>query len=301
MKVAVAGASGLIGSAVVPHLQSRGHLVYRLVRRPVRDAAAEIEWHPETGAVEPVALAGFDVIINLAGENIGEGRWSEERKRRIRDSRVETTRLLAGLCAALDPQPKAFLSASATGYYGDTGERAVDESAQAGDTFLADVCRQSEEAAQPAAEAGIRVVNFRLGVVLSRQGGMLHKILPLFRLGLGGRLGDGRQYLPWVTLEDVARAFEYFITNEPIRGPVNVVAPQPVTNAEFTQALGAALQRPTLFRVPAGVIRAVFGQMGRETILSGCRAVPARLSTQGFRFKHADLVDTLRAELDRPG
>jgi len=130
---------------------------------------------------------------------------------------------------------------------------------------------------------------------------MLHKILPLFRLGLGGRLGDGRQYLPWVTLEDVARAFEYFITNEPIRGPVNVVAPQPVTNAEFTQALGAALQRPTLFRVPAGVIRAVFGQMGRETILSGCRAVPARLSTQGFRFKHADLVDTLRAELDRPG
>lgn len=298
MKVGIAGASGFIGSAVVPHLESRGHLVFPIVRREPRDAN-EIYWKPSEGEIDRDRIAELDIVINFAGENIGSGLWTDEKKEKILRSRVDGTRLLAETMAAAEPKPKAYLAASAFGYYGDTGDHTVDESAPPGQTFLADVCRQWEEATQPAADAGIRVVNFRLGVVIDKDGGMLEPLLPIFKLGLGGKVGNGRQYLAWVTREDISRAIEYFITNEPIHGPVNLMAPQPVTNAEFTDTLGDVLGRPTFTRLPALVVKSVLGQMGEEMLLASCRAVPARLSTQGFKFKHPELREALRAVLDR--
>ncbi len=297
MRVAVAGGSGLLGSAIMPHLESRGHRVLQLVRREVKDPEREIGWNPASDRIDAAAMQGIEVVINLSGENLGSGLWTKEKKRKILSSRVDSTALLARTVAAMEPKPKLFLSASAVGYYGNTGDDVVNEEAPSGSTFLAHVCRKWEAATAPATEAGIRVVVFRLGVVLSKVGGVLEKTLPLFKLGLGGKLGDGRQYMSWVTSEDVARAMEFFISNEQARGPINLSTPNPVTNAEFTTELGKAVKRPTWFRAPEFMLRGALGQMAEEMLLASCRAIPERLSDAGFRFKHPELPEALAAVL----
>ncbi len=297
MKIAISGASGLIGSTAVAYFQKRGETVLRLVRHEPRNNQSEIRFDPHGGRVDAEALRGVDVVLHLAGENIAGGRWSAARKRRILESRVVGTRTLGEALASLDGGPRLLLSASATGYYGDCGEAAIGEDEPAGEGFLADVCRRWEAETQPAEQAGVRVVNFRLGVVLAPQGGALTKMLPFFRLGLGGRVGSGRQYLPWVALDDVMRALAHMIRTESIRGPVNLTSPEPATNAEFTKALGRALHRPTIFPVPAFAIKLLFGQMGVETLLSSCRAVPNKLAESGFAFNQPSLPEALNAVL----
>lgn len=289
----------MLGSAIIPHLESRGHRVLQLVRREVKDPQREIRWSPSGGTIDTAAMEGVEVVINLSGENLGSGLWSKERKARILNSRIDSTSLLATTMAATEPKPKLLLSASAVGYYGNTGESVVDERSPSGDTFLAEVCRQWEAATSAAAEAGIRVVKFRLGVVLSTAGGMIQKVLPLFKLGLGGKLGDGRQYISWVTPEDVARGMEFFISHESIAGPINLATPGPVTNAEFTDALGRALHRPTWLRAPEFMLRAVMGQMADEMLLASNRAIPGKLAEAGFKFKHPVIREALAAVLAR--
>lgn len=294
MKVAVSGSSGLIGTALVPALKSAGHEVVRLVRREQR-AADEIEWDPTHDVIRPPGLAGVDAVVNLSGAGIGDKRWTPERKREILDSRVGPTRLLAETVAKLDPRPAAFLSGSAVGWYGDTGDVAKTEEDPAGGGFLAEVVRQWEAAAQPAIDAGVRTVLLRSGVVLSKEGGALARQLPFFKVGAGGRLGSGKQYLSWISIEDEVGAILHALTHEELNGPVNLVAPAPVTNAEFTSELGHALHRPTLVPIPLFGPRALFGkEMVEEMLLRGQRVLPARLEASGYQFQSADLGSALR-------
>lgn len=294
--VAVTGASGLIGSALVRSLRADGHEVRRLVRGTPRPDRGEIGWDPAAGRVDAEGLAGVDAVVHLAGENVGK-RWTAEVKRRIRESRVRGTSLLAGTLAALPRPPRVLVSASAIGYYGDRGEETLTEGSGAGDDFLAEVGEAWEAAAEPAARAGIRVVLPRTGVVLTPEGGALERMLPVFRLGLGGRLGDGRQWMSWVSLPDVVRAFSYAVDTDSLSGPVNVVAPEPVTNAEFTRTLGRVLGRPTPAFVPRTALRLAFGEMADATLLASQRVLPARLLEAGFRFRHPSLEGALRAVL----
>jgi uncharacterized protein (TIGR01777 family) len=295
VKVAVTGASGLIGSALVRALRAEGRTVVRLVRRHAT-AADEARWDP-FGEVEAGALEGVDAVVHLAGAGLGDRRWSEAYKRQIRDSRIEGTRTLARALAALDRRPAVLVSASAVGYYGDTGDREVDETGPRGRGFLAELCRDWEAAARPAAEAGIRVVHPRSGLVLSREGGLLGKVLPLFRLGLGGRIGDGRQWMSWTSLADEVAALRFLIDGD-LDGPVDLTAPGPVTNAAFTAALGRALGRPAWFTVPPFALRLLLGEFADEAALVSQRVVPARLAGAGFEFGHpgidAALGDILR-------
>lgn len=297
LHIAVSGASGLIGSNLVPYLRDRGHTVLALVRREAVDPETEITFKPDEGTIDSRRLEEIDVVIHLAGENIGSGRWTEDKKRRLTESRVKGTRLISETLASLDNGPKLLLAASATGYYGDTGDDIIDEDSPGGDLFLSHLCRQWEEATRPAQDAGIRVVNFRLGVVLTEQGGALAKMLPVFRLGLGGKIGSGQQYMSWISLDDVRRGIDHLITVDNLSGPVNFVSPLPVTNAEFTKTLGAILHRPILFTVPAFALRLIFGQMAEETLLLSCRVVPKRLAESGFVFSNQNLAGTLRDEL----
>jgi uncharacterized protein (TIGR01777 family) len=281
VKVAVSGASGLIGSALVPVLRADGHVVVRLVRRESR-ARDEIAWDPRAGSLDPRALEGVDAIVNLSGENVGQ-RWTAARKREILESRTTATTLLARTAAELDPRPSVFVCAGGVGVYGDRGDEIVTEDSTLGAGFEADVVRAWEAAREPAREAGIRVVDFRQGMVLSKAGGALQRMLLPFKLGLGGRVGSGQQWWSWVAIEDVAAAYSFALGSE-LAGVVNLCSPNPVTSKQFTDALGRAVRRPTILPAPAFAIRAVYGEMGNDVLLRGRRALPARLLDEGFEF-----------------
>jgi uncharacterized protein (TIGR01777 family) len=296
VRIAVTGASGLIGSALVPSLRAAGHDVVRLVRRePATDD--EARWDPAAGSIDAAALQGVDAIVHLAGENIGQ-RWSERARREIRESRVHGTTLIAETAAGLEPRPRVLVCASGIDYYGDRGDEELTEESGAGGGFAAEVVVAWEQAAAPAREAGIRVAHLRQAMVLSRRGGALRRLLTPSRLGVGGRVGNGRQWWPWISLPDVVRAYEHVLAGD-LEGPVNAAAPGAVTNEELAKALGRALRRPAVLPLPALAIRLAFGQMGEEMLLGSKRAVPARLAASGFAFEAPGLDAGLAAALER--
>ncbi|MFR9797153.1 TIGR01777 family oxidoreductase [Streptomyces sp. MS06] len=292
-RIVVSGASGLIGSSLAASLTAEGHEVVRLVRRAPRDAT-EVRWDPERGSVDAAGLEKCDAVVNLAGAPIADRRWSEEHKRRIRRSRVLGTRTLATAVASLRQPPRVFLNGSAIGFYGETGDRPVDEASPPGEGFLPGVCVEWEQAAAPAREAGVRTVYARTGLVVSRRGGAWGRLFPLFRAGLGGRLGDGRQYWSYIALHDEVAALRHLLERSDLSGPFNLTAPQPLTNGEITAAMGRVLHRPTLAAVPAPVLRAVLGEMASE-VLGSARVVPKRLLESGFRFAFPGIEDAIRA------
>jgi uncharacterized protein len=296
MRVLISGASGLLGTALTRALRSEGHETIALVRRPPREG--EMQWDPRQ-PLDPAKLAGCDAVVHLAGKNIA-GLWTAKFKQEVMESRSLGTRILATAAAESfrrTGQPRAFVSASGVGFYGNRGDEVLTEQSGAGAGFLADVCQQWEAAAAPARDAGVRVVLLRIGVVLARDGGALKPMLLPFRLGLGGRVGSGRQWWSWVALEDVIGAMQVALQKEGLQGAVNVVAPSPVQSAEFVRALGKVLHRPTIFPLPEFVIRTVMGEMGQELLLTSARAMPEKLQGAGYEFRHADLDGALRAAL----
>ncbi len=297
--LAVSGSGGLVGSALVRSLEHGGHRVVRLVRSESAAGRDEVRWDPASRTIDAEGLRGLDGVVHLAGENIAAKRWSSRQKDRIRRSRVDGTRLIAETLAGLDQPPKLLVNASAIGFYGDRGEEILDEESPSGSGFLADSCVAWEAATEPARQARIRVALLRIGVVLSSEGGALRKMLPAFKLGLGGRLGHGRQFMSWVALDDLVRAVEYVLHNPTLAGPINVVAPRAVRNREFTRVLGRVLRRPTVFPVPAPLLRLALGQMADELLLSSARITPARLHAAGFSFRWGDLEAALRSQLGR--
>jgi uncharacterized protein (TIGR01777 family) len=293
LRILVSGASGLIGSALVQASRADGDEVLRLVRRPPT-ANDEVGWDPvRHQGPDPAAITGVDAVVHLAGAGLGEHRWTAAYKRQVRTSRVESTALLATTVAALPHPPRVFLSASGVGYYGDTGEAPVDENSPPGEDFLAKLCQDWEAAAAPAAAAGVRTVAVRSGIVLSSAGGALGKVLPLFRAGLGGRLGSGRQYVSWIARPDHVAALRFLLRAEQLSGPVNATAPKPVTNAAYTAAIAAAVRRPAYFAVPAPMLRAVLGEFA-GTVVTGQRVLPHRLTDAGFEFRYHDVEKALR-------
>ncbi|GAB2594876.1 TIGR01777 family oxidoreductase [Streptomyces capparidis] len=299
MRVAVTGSTGLIGSALVRSLRADGHHVVRLVRREAR-AADEVSWDPSRQSVDTGALAGTEAVVHLAGAGVGDHRWTAAYKRTLRDSRVLGTAALAEAVAALDPAPRVLLCGTAIGFYGDTGQRAVDESAPPGTGFLADLCQDWEAAAAPAQEAGIRTVMARTGLVVARAGGAWGRLFPLFRAGLGGRLGDGRQYWSFISLRDEVAALRFLLDTDGIFGPVNLTAPNPVTNREVTAAMSRALRRPALLPVPAPALRLAVGEFAGD-VLSSQRVLPARLLDCGFTFVHPNVDEAIGAALSEHG
>jgi uncharacterized protein (TIGR01777 family) len=297
MRIAVTGSTGLIGTALVAALRDGGHRVIRLVRRTPA-SEDEIAWDPlaPTGGIAPGALDGLDAAVHLAGANVAGRRWTAAYKEEIRASRVQGTRALAGALAAASAPPSVLLSGSAIGWYGDTGGREVDESSPAGSGFLPDVVREWEAAARQAEEAGIRVVTMRSGVVMSRRGGVLARMLPPFRLGLGARLGSGTQVMSWITLADYATIVSFLLARPEITGPVNLTTPHPVTNAEFTSALATAVHRPGVLFLPEPALRLALGGVSSD-ILASARVMPRRLEAAGYRFRFPDLPAALAAEL----
>ncbi|MFE9863047.1 TIGR01777 family oxidoreductase [Streptomyces sp. NPDC005506] len=294
-RIAVTGSTGLIGTALVRSLRADGHEVVRLVRRPAR-AGDEVEWDPKRGYVDGAGLVGCDAVVHLAGAGVGDHRWTEAYKQEIRDSRVLGTEAIAQAVASLDVPPKVLLSGSAIGYYGDTGDRAVDESAPHGEGFLPSVCVEWEAAAAPAEEAGVRTVFARTGLVVGREGGAWGRLLPLFRAGLGGRLGDGHQYWSFIALHDHIAALRHILDTPSLSGPVNLTGPDPVTNGEVTAAMGRVLRRPTLFAVPAPALRITLGDFA-EDVLGSQRVLPRRLLESGFSFAFPGIDASIRAAL----
>lgn len=294
-RIAVAGASGLIGSALARSLAADGHDVVRLVRRPPREPD-EVRWDPARRYVDAAGLTGCDAVVNLAGVNIAARRWNEAHKKAVRDSRVQGTATLAGALATLGTPPRVFVNGSAVGFYGDTGERAVDESAPAGEGFLPSLCQEWEGAAAPAQDAGVRTVFARTGMVVAREGGAWQRLFPLFKAGLGGRLGDGRQYWSCIALRDEVAALRRLLADESLSGPVNLTGPEPCTNRELTAAMGRVLHRPTPFAVPAPVLRLALGELANDTLTSQ-RVLPARLLASGFTFTSGTIEEMLRAAL----
>jgi uncharacterized protein (TIGR01777 family) len=292
MKILITGSTGLIGSKLIPLLTGEGHTVTRLTRTRSGASLNTAFWDPERGEIEAGKLEGHDAVLHLAGENIA-GRWTREKKSRIEDSRVKGTMLLSRTLAGLGSRPRVIAAASGIGYYGDRGDRVLTEDNGPGEGFLARLSIKWEDALNPALDAGIRVVNMRLGIVLTPDGGALGKMLPPFRLGLGGRMGSGEQYWSWIAIDDVLSAIYHSIVSDGLRGPVNFTAPAPVTNREFTEALGIALGRPAFFHVPVFALRALLGEMADETMLSSTRALPSRLLGSGFEFRYADLGSAL--------
>lgn len=288
--IAIAGSSGLIGTALVYALRATDRRVLRIVRRAPSNAD-EVFWNPDTGEFDPATLAGVDAVVNLCGVNVGEKRWSGAFKQSLRDSRIGPTEVLA--TAVAEAGVPVLVNASAVGYYGDTGPRITDETAPPGDGFLANLCVDWEAATWPARQDGARVVLVRSGLVLAQAGGMLGRLKPLFSLGLGARLGNGRQYMPWISLEDEIRALLFAISHDELSGPVNLTGPAPVTNAEFTTAVGRAVNRPTPLMVPGFALRAALGEFADEGLLDGQRAIPAALERAGFVFHHNTIGEAL--------
>ncbi|MFW6124933.1 MAG: TIGR01777 family oxidoreductase [Pirellulales bacterium] len=300
MNIVVSGSTGLIGSALVPFLTSAGHSVRRLVRgQPPGESA--VRWSPAEGTIDSAQLEGTDAAIHLAGESIAGGRWTEEKKARILNSRVDGTRLLAEALGGLERRPGVFVCASAIGYYGDRGDELLDEASRPGGGFLAEVCKQWEAAADPARSQGIRVVHLRFGMVLSAAGGALQQMLLPYKLGLGGRIGSGRQHWSWIALNDAVGAIHHALVTDALEGPANAVSPYPVTSREFTKTLGRVLRRPTLLPMPSPAARLVFGQMADELLLASQRVTPRRLLETGYVFQYPDLEDALRHLLGRTG
>ena len=298
LTIGITGASGMVGSNLSSALNEQGHRVLPLRRGKSQSAGSEIFWDPDgVGICDPQRLAGVDAIVHLAGENIAAGRWTTAQKERIRSSRVDATQNLVRSLAQMEQPPATFVCASAIGIYGDRGDEELTEASDPGSGFLADVCRGWEAAAAEAEAAGMRVVQVRIGVVLSTQGGALTKMLTPFRLGLGGIVGAGTQYWSWVGLQDLVGVLQEAVTNDSLRGPINAVSPQPVTNREFTKILGKVLKRPTIFPLPGFVAKLLLGEMAEELLLSSAKVVPESLKKIGFKFRHADLETCLRHEL----
>jgi uncharacterized protein (TIGR01777 family) len=297
MRILVSGATGLVGRYFSNRAQSAGHHCVTLTRRPRNEG--DVGWDPQQHQLDPMQLSGFDAVVHLAGDNIAKGRWSPEKKRRIRDSRVQGTLLLCQTLAQLDDKPTAMVSASAIGYYGSRGDELLTEQSPPGSGFLADVCREWEQATQPAVDAGIRVANARIGVVLAADGGALKPMLIPFRLGVGGVVGDGRQYWSWIAIDDLAAALLFILQNSNLSQAVNLVGPRPVNNREFTKVLGQVLKRPTFLPMPAFVARLALGEMADELLLSSTRVEPTKLTEAGYGFQYADLKTALRSLLGR--
>ncbi|MDX6385387.1 MAG: uncharacterized protein QOK48_2960 [Blastocatellia bacterium] len=295
MKVLIAGASGLVGSALIPALEAEGDTIIRLVR--TSPGSGEIEWHPNNDQINAAAVEGFDAIINLSGENIAGGRWTDELKKKIHDSRIYGTHLLSETMAKLKQKPEVFLCASATGIYGDRGDETLDEHSDSGGGFLAGVCREWEQATEPASAAGIRTVNMRFGPILAREGGMLAKLLTPFKMGMGGKVGSGKQFVSWVAIEDVVEAIKLALHSEAVRGPLNIVSPNPVTNEIFTKTLGHVLGRPTALAMPAFAVRLAFGEMADEMLLASQKVMPKKLNDLGYEFQQPELEEALKKHL----
>lgn len=295
MKIAVTGASGLIGKPLVIHLRDQGHDVYRMVRRAT-SSPDEITWNPESGFVDLDKLAGTEAVIHLAGAGVGDHRWTDAYKKEILDSRVKGTDTIARAMAALDPKPRVLVSASAIGFYGDTGDRVVTETDPAGHGFLADVVVAWEAAAHPASDAGIRVVHPRTGLVVAGDGGAWGRMFPLFKAGIGGKLGSGKQYWSWISLRDEISALTYLLENDSLSGPVNLTAPTPQTNAEITKVMGSVLGRPTLLAVPSIALKVALGEFSTE-VLGSARVLPAVLMQKGFVFADTTVESAIRQAL----
>ena len=293
MRIGVTGASGLLGTALMPALRSAGHAVVQIGRGPDSD----VRWNPATGQIDAASCEGIDAFVHLAGANIGQ-RWTPSHRREIRDSRVTGTALLARTAAALASRPRVLVSASAVGIYGDAGDAVCDESTPAGHDYLAEVCQAWESSAGAAREAGIRTVHLRFGVLLSRRGGALGKLLPVFRLGAGGRVGNGRQWMSWLSMDDAVGIVNFALDAHALSGAVNATAPSPVTNAEFTETLARVVHRPALFPVLAVALNLLLGEMAQATMLASQRVVPRRLLSVGYSFRHATLEPALRAAVN---
>ncbi len=297
-KILISGASGLLGQRLIPLLLTGNHTVLSLVRRQPK-ADNEIFWDPLKGILDIDKLKGIDAVIHLSGENVGEGRWTQKKKQRILESRLLSTHLLSEAVSTMSQGPEVFISASATGYYGDCGSRTVTEKSNPGDNFLASVCQQWEEAAKPALSKGIRTVSMRLGVVITPEGGALKKLLLPYLLGLGGRIGSGKQYLSWIGIDDALAAFYHTLMNDQVSGPVNVVSPEPVSQTDFSKTMASVLSRPAVFPLPAFLIKLIFGQMGEEGLLYSTKAIPEQLLDTGFLFRHSTLREALKHVLGK--
>lgn len=293
MNILISGARGLIASTLIPFFTTGGHRVIRLVRTPPAPVSDDIYFNPAQGVIEAEKLDNIDAVVHLTGENIGNSPWTAAKKKRILESRTKSTALLAEALAKMKNPPKLFACASAIGYYGNRGEEVLGENAGAGEDFISTVCEQWEASAAPAIRAGIRTVFLRIGVVLTPAGGALQKLLPLFSAGLGGPVGAGSQYMSWIGIDDVADAVLHIAATPAIEGPVNLVSPEPAPNREFAEALGRVLSRPALVRVPDTAVKMVFGQMGKETVLSSTRVIPEKLTASGYQFRHPDLTSAL--------
>ncbi|MGH3681509.1 MAG: TIGR01777 family oxidoreductase [Natronosporangium sp.] len=297
MRIVTAGSSGFLGTRLLDQLRADGHQVVQLVRRPAT-GPEQVRWQPATGSLDPAVLAGADAVVNLAGAGVGDRRWTARYQQLLRTSRVEPTATLAETLAAAPAgsRPAVLLNASAVGWYGDTGDTEVDEQSPAGDGFFPDLCRVWEAATGPAEAAGVRVVRLRTGFPLDGTGGLLKPMLLQFRFGLGGKLGSGRQWLPWISMVDWLAAVRLLLTRDDLAGPVNLVAPTPVRNAEFTRALGEVMHRPTVMPIPAVALRVALGEFGTEAV-TGQRVLPGVLNRAGFQFRHGDVHSALRATL----
>lgn len=300
MKILISGSHGLVGSALGRSLESDGHEIFALVRH-APSSAAEVEWYPDRAGLALSGMEGMDAVVHLAGESIASGRWTDDKKKSIRDSRVKATTVLTEALGNLREPPKTLISASAIGYYGDRGNLILNEASAPGNDFLAGVCVEWENATASAPRKGIRLIKARFGVILSPNGGALQKMLTPFRMGLGGKVGSGQQWMSWIALDDVVGALKLILTNDAaadsLSGPVNFVAPNPVTNAEFTKTLGNVLSRPTLFPVPAFAARLIFGEMADALLLSSQRVAPERLQQAGYEFEYPNLEEALRHAL----
>ncbi len=293
MKVAITGASGMVGTALTAKLQSEGHEVVSYVRSVSSGQTGKFLWNPDAGTIDAAGLAGAEAVVNLAGENIAAKRWTPEQKEKIRTSRVKGTTLLAKTIATMANKPEVLVSASAIGIYGDRGDEMLTENSAPGSGFLADVCKEWEQSTKAAETSGVRIVRARLGVILSKNGGALQKMLPIFQLGGGGIIGSGKQYMSWVTLDDVVNALIFAIKNKSVTGAMNIVAPNSVRNSEFTDALGHALHRPVMLPLPAFAAKIIMGEMADELLLSSARVEPLALEGNKFGFEYPNLAGAL--------